>query len=452
MAAAVIQGGMLEMPATLRLECLLGGVGSAHRRWRMKYLPRLADQTLTENLLALGAVLIEGIRGCGKTETARQMAHSEVRLDVDVDAVRLAELDPALTLEGDTPRLIDEWQRVPRVWDAVRRAVDDRRSRGQFILTGSATPDDTVQRHPGAGRFAVMGMRTMTLTEKQATTPSVSLRALLAGNSVTPSLSELSLTEYFHHIVVGGWPELVGASETTARRFLDGYLATTIERDLPQVSGTRRNPAMMRRFLHAYAQQTAQPTTIKTIAAHVAGFPDDADPGALNRNTATVYRAALTRMRVVDDLPGWAPPARAVGRFTTTPKRHLADPALAANLLGLNSTGLRNDLATAGLLFESLAVHDLRAYADACGAWALHYRTPNSREEIDCVIETITGDWAGFEVKLGTDDAINEAIRKLKHVEGNMRRPAKNLVVVTASGIVESRNGVQIVPLGALGP
>ena len=417
----------------------------------MEYLPRIADLVLAENLSALGAVVIEGVRGCGKTETARQRARSEVRLDVDLNAARLAEIDPLLILDGDTPRLIDEWQRVPRIWDAVRRAVDDRHARGQFILTGSATPDDSVERHPGVGRFAVIGMRTMTLAEKQATTPTVSVRALLAGESVTPAMSELTLADYLNHIVVGGWPELVGASEATARRFLSGYLATTIERDLPEVSGARRNPVLVRRFLHAYAQQTAQPTTLKTLAAHAAGLPDDADPGTMSRSSAASYRDALTRMRIVDDLPAWEPPARATRRFTTTPKRHLADPALAANLLGLNSNGLRQDLTTAGLLFESLVVHDLRAYADACDAWTLHYRAPNSREEIDCVIETATGDWTGFEVKLGTADSIDEAVRKLKHIEGGMRRPAKNLVVVTATGVVESRNGVQIVPLGALG-
>jgi predicted AAA+ superfamily ATPase len=393
--------------------------------------------------------LIEGIRGCGKTETARQIARSEVRLDVDEDAARLAELDPFLVLDGDTPRLIDEWQRATKVWDAVRRTVDDRRSRGQFILTGSATPDDTVQRHSGAGRFAVMEMRTMTLAEKQATTPTVSFQALLTGQAVEPALCELNLTDYFHHIVVGGWPDIVGSTEDTARRFLDGYLATTIDRDLPRVSGRRRNPALVRRFLHAYAQQTAQPTMLTTIASH-AGSAEETKSAGPNRGTLATYREALERMRVIDDLPGWEPPARAVARFTTTPKRHLGDPALAANLLGLNSTGLRNDLATAGLLFESLAVHDLRAYADACGAWALHYRTQSGREEIDCIIETVTGDWTGFEVKLGTEAAINEAVRKLKHIEGSMRRPAKNLVVITASGIVESRNDVQIVPLGAL--
>jgi predicted AAA+ superfamily ATPase len=250
---------------------------------------------------------------------------------------------------------------------------------------------------------------------------------------------------------MGGWPELVGATEATARRFMEGYLATMIERDLPEASGTKRNPALVRRFLHAYAQQTAQPTTLKRVAAHAAGMPDDADPGTMNWKTAAAYRDALTRMQVLDDLPGWEPPARATGRFTTTPKRHLADPALAAHLLGLDNTGLRKDLPTAGLLFESLAVHDLRAYADTHDAWALHYRTQNSREEIDCVIETTTGDWIGFEVKLGTQAAIDEAVRKLKHIEGNLRRPAKNLVVITAGGLVESRNGVQIVPLGALG-
>jgi predicted AAA+ superfamily ATPase len=416
----------------------------------MAYLPRLADQILHDDLEALGAVLIEGIRGCGKTETARQRALSEVRLDSDADAERLSELNPALVLEGKTPRLLDEWQRVPRLWDAVRRAVDDRHAPGQFILTGSATPDDSIQRHSGAARFAVMEMRTMTLVEKQATTPSVSLKSLLKGDAVSPSLFELTLADYLHHIVMGGWPELVGATERTARRFINGYLSATIERDLPEVSGAKRNPALVRRFLHAYAQQTSRPTTLTKIAETVDGKSEN-EPANISRVTVNQYHEALVRMRIIEDLPGWAPPARTAKRFTTNPKRHLGDPALAAYLLGLDSTGLRKDLSTAGLLFESLAVHELRAYAQTNDAWALHYRTQNSREEIDCVIETVTGDWVGFEVKLGTEESINEAVRKLKHIDGNMRIPAKNLVVITTTGLVESRNGVQIVPLGALG-
>lgn len=306
-------------------------------------------------------------------------------------------------------------------------------------------------RHPGAGRFAVMRMHTMTLTEKQAIVPTVSLRRLLAGEPVEPALCGLSLADYLHHIVTGGWPELVGASEGAAWRFLEGYLATTVELDLPEVEGARRNPASVLRFLHAYAQQTAQATSLTTIAGHAAGGTDGAEQRSLARNTVTAYRHTLTRMRIIEDLPGWEPPARATRRFTTTPKRHLGDPALAATLLGLNSDGLRRDLPTAGLLFESLVVHDLRTYADACGAWALHYKEQSNREEIDCVIETRSGDWIGVEVRLGTDAAIDEAIRRLKRIEGNMRRPAKNLVVVTATGLTQTRNGIQVVPLGALG-
>lgn len=187
----------------------------------------------------MGAVLIEGVKGCGKTATARRRAVSEVLLDIDPEAERRALIDPRLLLDGDTPRLLDEWQRTPRVWDAVRRAVDDRGQAGQFILTGSATPKDDLQRHSGAGRFGVQRMRTMTLSEKQATTPSVSVAELLTGSRPTPANASMGVVDYLHHIAVGGWPLLVGADEPAARTYIDGYLQVVIERDIGEVSGGR---------------------------------------------------------------------------------------------------------------------------------------------------------------------------------------------------------------------
>lgn len=215
-----------------------------------EYLPRLADATLHQQLRAMGAVLIEGVKGCGKTATARRRATSEELLDIDPNAQRKAELDPRLVLAGQTPRLLDEWQRVPRVWDAVRRAVDDRGQPGQFILTGSATPPDEVQRHSGAGRFGVVRMRTMTLSEKGASTPTVSLADLLKGGVPEPANSPLRMSDYLTHIAMGGWPLLVGADSEVAHTYLSGYLDVIVERDIAEISGARRNPRLVRHCGH----------------------------------------------------------------------------------------------------------------------------------------------------------------------------------------------------------
>ena len=256
------------------------------------YLPRLADNLLADQLLAMGAVLIEGVKGCGKTATARQRASSEVLLDTDPEAERRAAIDPRLLLDGQTPRLLDEWQRTPRVWDAVRRAVDDRGVPGQFILTGSATPSDDVQRHSGAGRFGVVRMRTMTLTEKQATDPAVSVAALLSGAAPNPVNSPMSVRDYLHHITVGGWPLLSAATEPAARTYLDGYLDIIVERDIEEVSGGPRNPRLVRRFLHAYAQMTAQTASLSTIMKRARDEVDDPSD-VPSRHTAQLYLCLL---------------------------------------------------------------------------------------------------------------------------------------------------------------
>lgn len=424
---------------------LAGNGGS----WR--YLPRHADSLLGDRLHAMGAVLIEGVKGCGKTATARQKARSEVLLDTDVQAERRAALDPRLLLEGATPRLIDEWQRAPRVWDAVRRAVDDRGLPGQFILTGSATPSDHVPRHSGAGRFGTLQMRTMTLVEKQATTPTVSLAALFAGAAPVPENSPLSIFDYLDHIVVGGWPLLVGADHRAARTYLEGYLDAIVEHDIGEVSGAPRNPRLVRRFLHAYAQMTAQTANLSTVMRRALG---DADDGAdlPSRETAQLYLDALRRMMIVDEVPAWDPSVRSSKRLTVTPKRQLADPSLAAALLQMSASRMLEDLETTGFLFESLVAHDLRIHAEALGATCHHYREAEGRLEVDYVLETRDGDWIGVEVKLG-EPGVEKASESLRRLAERVHRRPKALVVITSTSLAYTNPaGVHIVPLGLLGP
>lgn len=411
------------------------------------YLPRLADRLLGDRLSVIGAVAIEGPKGCGKTATARELASSEVLLDVDPEAQRRADLDPRLLLEGETPRLLDEWQRSPRLWDVVRRAVDDRGLPGQFILTGSATPDDTVVRHSGAGRFGLLRMRTMTLVEKQATAPTVSLAGLLRGETTSPTNSPLLVRDYLHHIETGGWPLLASATVDAARVYLDGYLDIISEHDIDEVSGGRRDPRLVRRFLHAYAQVTAHPASLATVMRR-AGESDS----VLARDTAQVYRDALTRMMIIDDIPAWDPSVRSSKRLTATPKRFLADPSLAATLLEMSSERMLADLTTTGFLFESLVAHDLRIFAEASGASCFHYREADGRLEVDYVVEARDGTWCAVEVKLGGGDIDKAAGSLHRLVQRIARKPAAQVVITGTSLAYTREDGVQVVPLGLLGP
>jgi predicted AAA+ superfamily ATPase len=429
---------------------MVEAVGRDGREGRGRhYLPRLPDGVLNTQLQAMGAVLVEGVKGCGKTETARQVARSETLLDSDPNAVRRAELDPRLVLDGAAPRLLDEWQRVPQLWDVVRRAVDDRGRPGQFILTGSATPDDSVARHSGAGRFGMLRMRTMTLVEKQATTPMVSVAGLLNGDAPSPTNSTVNVREYLHHIAVGGWPGLVGATEEAARTFLDGYLSVIVDHDIDEVSGAPRNPRLVQRFLHAYAQMVSQPAT---LAAIVKRARDDHGADGPSRYAAEPYLDALRRMAIVDEVSAWDPSVRSSKRLIATPKRLLGDPSLAAALLSMSPARMIEDLETAGFLFESLVAHDLRIYAEAAGASCFHYREAEGRLEVDYVLETRDGDWVGVEVKMGESET-DKAADSLRRLADRVTRKPKSLVIVTGTSLAYTReDGVHVVPLGLLGP
>lgn len=294
-------------------------------------------------------------------------------------------------------------------------------------------------------------MRTMTLTEKQAMTPAVSLAGLLRGEEIGSARSSATFRDYVHHIVVGGWPHLVGATEDTARDFLDGYLAAIVEHDINAVSGTVRNPRLVRRFMHAYAQLTAHPATVSAIIARARtdGSGDDAGP---SRYVAEPYLDALSRMMVVDEIPAWDPAVCSSKRLIGTPKRMLGDPSLATALLTTSSTRLLDDLTTLGFLFESLVAHDLRVYAEAAKAYCYHYREHDGRLEVDYIVEDIGGDWIGVEVRLG-ESQVEVGAESLKKLAARVFRPPKALIVITSGAYSYLReDGVRVVPLGLLGP
>ncbi|MBM3266049.1 MAG: ATP-binding protein [Candidatus Sericytochromatia bacterium] len=420
---------------------------------RRTYRPRVVDREVSDAMSALGAVAIEGPKACGKTESARQHAGSEVLLDLDPQAALAARVDPRLVLDGPTPRLLDEWQIVPEIWNAVRRAVDDRGLAGQFLLTGSARRPADIRRHGGAGRFSIVQMRPMTLFERGKSSGAASISRLLDGEGPEPARSELTVRDYASEVATGGWPALLMADEQAAVRFNRGYVDTIVDIDIHTVDGVRRDPVRVRRFLHAFAQVVAHPARLATIVQRAAG--EDAGGGAgggPSRWTGTEYLDALARLMVVEDQPAWQPELRSRSRLTAAPKRHLADPALAAALLHRDAAGLLGDLRTFGFLFESLVVRDLRVFAQAARASVLHYREEKGDLECDAVIEREDGAWAAFEVKLGAADIDAAATALLRLAGRTVRKPAC-LGVLTATGYTYRRDdGVLVIPVGALGP
>jgi len=414
------------------------------------YCARILDEELRDRLETSGAVLIEGPKACGKTETARQAAASEVLLDVDERARAAASLDPSLILDGDTPRLIDEWQVEPRVWNHVRRAVDDRRQAGQFILAGSAVPADDATRHSGAGRFSRLRMRSMSLFESGLSDGSISLRALIDGGKAS-STNSIELSEMAEAVVRGGWPALQEIPIEAAMKGSTDYLEEVSRTDINRIDGIHRDPARVRRLLRSLARNVATHVTTTTLAA------DSSDGGdePLKRQTVAEYLAALERLFVVEDQPPWEPHLRSRSILRKTPKRHFVDPSLAAAALGADPPALLRDLNLFGFLFESLVVRDLRVYSQPMRAEVRQFRD-NKGLEIDAIVEAGAG-WAAFEVKLGGPDAIDEAAAALlkfaREVDTRRRGEPAALGVIVAGGYGYTReDGIQVIPITALGP
>ena len=423
---------------------------SPKRGRERSYVKRVADDLVASALEAVGAVVLEGPKACGKTETARQHAASETLLDVDPEAQRAAAVDPRLILRGATPRLIDEWQREPQVWDAVRREVDARRASGQFILTGSATPTESTVRHSGAGRMVVVTMRPMTLFEQGHSQGTVSLQDLLDGREPAAGTAATDLAAYAERIVVGGWPGLMGSSVREAMTFANGYIDMIVDHDIDVISGARRNPRLVRRFLQAYAQLSAHTAQLSTIIERARGIAEDEAP---SRWTAQPYLDALDRLMVIDDVEAWSPELRSRTRLMSTPKRHLVDPSLAASLMQCDPARLLGDLNTLGYLFESLATRDIRVYASASNASVYHYRERGGELEVDLIVERRDGTWIGIEVKLGSAFIDQAAASLLRLKASRVVRPPAALVVVTATEYAYRRDdGIIVVPLALLGP
>ena len=414
----------------------------------MPYRPRVVDEELSASLASAGAVLVEGPRACGKTETARRAAQSEVLLDVDPRARQAVAVDPSLVLDGAEPRLIDEWQREPEIWNHIRRAVDDRGGAGHFILTGSSVPPDDATRHVGAGRFVRLRMRPMTLSESGHSSGAVSLAAVLAGEPVRAADPGLTVRRIADLVSVGGWPGNLEYSVPQAQRLLRGYVTEVARADVQAVDGIRRNPQVVARLLRSLARNVATPASINLLRADVNG----AD-GNLKSETIASYLDVLARLMITEDLPAWAPSLRSRTRLRAASVRHFVDPSLAVAALRATPARLLGDVSWLGLLFECLVVRDLRVYAQALDAQVFAYRDETGLEA-DAVIETADGRWAAFEVKLGLRDvdvAAEHLLRLRSRIDPEEAGEPLALAVITATGYGYVRtDGVAVIPVGAL--
>ncbi|WP_284252298.1 ATP-binding protein [Litorihabitans aurantiacus] len=415
----------------------------------MKYRRREADARIARALGVMGGVVLEGPRACGKTSTGSHHARSAVRLDESRSVAELAELDPTGLLEGETPRLIDEWQLTPSLWNVIRHEVDRRQAPGQFILSGSATPTDDVRRHSGAGRFARIRMRPMSIHERGRSTAAVSLAAL-GDEPLTGVRSDLTYQDLAVEAVRGGWPALIDASASDAREFTASYLQDLMATDLRLATGVRHDPVRVGRLLASLARTIGTEVTTASLAADVA-----ADGAAVDRDTVRRYLDALTRVFVVDEQPAWAVSLRSRTRLRQQPKMHLADPSLACAALRLTPARLAGDPEYFGQVFESMAVADLRASIESWGGQVHHYRDSTGLE-VDAILELDDGGWAACEVKLGASrvEAAEAALLRLRErVDvGRTGRPRFLAVITGTEHGYTLPSGVHVLPLGALAP
>jgi predicted AAA+ superfamily ATPase len=411
----------------------------------VEYIPRLVDSELADALARAGAVLIEGPKASGKTATALQRAGSMLHVDTDPQVPAAMAIDPGLLLDGTRPRLLDEWQEQPTLWDAVRHAVDAQTTPGQFILTGSTAPSVDVTRHSGAGRFARIRMRTMTLQESGHSSAQVSLSDLVNGEPPRAADPGISFNALLTRIATGGWPSQIALAPEAILANLRDYVSLVAEVDISLVDGVRRDPQRVRRLISALARVTASETRLSTLAR---------DETTLSRDAVREYLSALARLFVIEDQPAWSAHLRSSATLRAEPKRHFCDPSLAVAALGADVASLSHDLRYAGQLFESLAVHELRALSQPLGGSVFHARNSEGREA-DAIVELPDARWAAFEVKLGvSSQVIDEAAASLKRFADEVvsdANVAPILTVITGGGLSFRRpDGVNVVALTAL--
>jgi hypothetical protein len=415
------------------------------------YLERVSDKVLDRVLKSSGAVLIEGPKWCGKTRSAEERANSAIYIqDPDNSEAykKAADTKPSILLEGDTPRLIDEWQTVPVLWDAVRFAVDKRRERGQFILTGSAVPRDNVVQHSGTGRIARMLMRPMSLFESMESNGTVSLKEIFNNTTDGSCISTLTIEMLAHAIIRGGWPEAVCEHGESALHHVYNYIDAVINKDVSEVDGVEKNPVRLRVLMRSLARNISTTVSLSTIQDDMATNDE-----VISDKTISSYINALRRIFVIEDLPAWSPAMRSKTTIRTSSKRHFVDPSIATAALRATQSSLLNDFNSFGLLFESLCIRDLRVYAQANDGVVFHYRDRNNLET-DAVVQLNDGRWGAIEVKMGASE-IEKAAKNLINLRDKvnvdkMMNPSF-LMILTASEVgYQRKDGIYVVPIGCL--
>ena len=420
-----------------------------------EYRPRIVDEMLKDKLEAKGAVLIEGPKWCGKTTTALQVAASVLRMDEPSrrDAnIQMSEIEPERLLEGDTPRLIDEWQIAPKLWDAARYEVDIRGEEGQFILTGSAVPVDSEDiTHSGTGRFTWLMMRPMSLYESGESSGEVSLKDLFNKPYKITGISEHNIDDLTFLICRGGWPHAIGMKEKAALSQAEDYYDAVVKSDINRADGVNKNPERVKRLMRSFARNQGAQIGYTTLRDDIQAN----DTGSLNEDTVASYVDALKKIFVIEDMPAWNPNLRSKTSIRSADTRYYIDPSIATAALGIGPNDLVNDLNTMGLLFETLCVRDLRVYAESIGGDVLHYRD-KSGLECDTVIHLRNGRYGLAEIKLGGQKLIEEGVENLKALEkkidtSKMPGPSFMMIVVGIGDFAYRReDGIYIVPIGCL--
>lgn len=417
------------------------------------YMKRIADALLQKKLASSGAVLIEGPKWCGKTRTATMASKSQLFMqdpDRQVSYLKAADTKPSILLAGETPRLLDEWQTAPVLWDAVRFMVDQRGEAGQFILTGSAVPQDDAVQHTGTGRISRLMMRPMSLYESKESNGTVSLRDLFNGKCDIDAVSDLSIEDIAFAITRGGWPASIGATGDVAFSHAIDYVEAIIHADISRVDGINKNPDRVRALMRSLARNISTLASNATIRNDIAAGDVD---NTISDKTIAQYLGALNRIFVTDNIPAWNPALRSKTAIRTSPKRQFIDPSIAAAVMRMTPTRLLDDFEYFGFLFESLCDRDLRVYAEANDGQLFHYRD-SSDLEADAVICLNDGRWALIEIKLGMKGAEEGAAHlielKNKINTTKMKEPSFLMVLTGSEFAYRREDGVFVVPIGCL--
>jgi len=415
-----------------------------------QYLSRISDNELLNKLESSGALLIKGMKACGKTESAKQFAKSNVSFDQDEQVAIFMQTAPQRLLIGETPRLIDEWQEFPKIWSYVRHEVDNRQEVGQFILTGSANPEESIKMHSGAGRFTVLEMRTLSWQELGFSSGLIRLSDLFNSKPITVIDEPQQIDKIVERIVIGGFPSLINKSLKQAIEVNQAYIDLLTEIDMSRVSTVKRSPKKVRSLLRSYARNSATLSDFTTLAADI----KEKDNVDLSRPTIYDYIDALERLMIIEDQPAWNTHIRSSSSLRKAPKRHLSDVALAVAVLGIDDDLLLKDLKFTGFLFESMVVHDLRIYAQANKAKVFHYND-SSGLEVDAIVQRQNGDWCAFEIKLGIgqiEDAAKNLLKFASIIDEQKTSKPKSLNIITGTGISYTRpDGINVISVGSLG-